>query len=467
MNKILETNERKGIGYSQSPFYLPKFPKEYKINIINKTLFLEKGKNFMRKVIDAFNKIPHIVRIIAGLIVGIILGLTAPTATWIGIFGDFFVGALKAVAPILVFLLIASSISKAKPNIGKRFRTVIFLYMVTTLTAAIVAVIASYIFPVALTLPEGVEQVAPGSLGEVFKTLITNVVANPIGAIIEGNYLAILFWSIVFGFCLKKVANPKTIDAIGDVSEAVSKVVSFVIKFAPLGVMGLVFTSISTNGLEIFKEYGMLLAVLVGSMVFSSLIVNPFIIFLYLKRNPYPLVLTCLRESGIMAFFTRSSAANIPINMKLCKRLGLDKDFYSVSIPLGATINMDGAAITITVMAMAMCVTMGISVNPIMAVFLSVVATLGACGASGVAGGSLLLIPMACSLFGIGNDAAMSAVAIGFVIGVIQDSVETCLNSSGDAIFTATAEYHARKKAGEEVGFLGQYAKGYTGRKDD
>ena len=421
----------------------------------------------MRKVIDAFNKIPHIVRIIVGLIVGIVLGLIAPGAEWIGIFGDFFVGALKAIAPILVFLLIASSISRAKPDIGKRFRTVIILYMLTTLTAAIVAVIASFIFPVTLTLPAGVEQAAPSSLGEVFKTLITNIVANPISAMIEGNYLGILFWSIVFGFCLKKAAKPKTIDAIGDVADSVSKVVSFVIKFAPLGVMGLVFTSISTNGPEIFKEYGMLLAVLVGSMVFSSLVVNPFIIFLYLKRNPYPLVFTCLKESGIMAFFTRSSAANIPINMKLCKRLGLDEDFYSVSIPLGATINMDGAAITITVMTLAMCTTLGITVNPIMAVLLSIVATLGACGASGVAGGSLLLIPMACSLFGIGNDAAMSAVAIGFVIGVVQDSVETCLNSSGDAIFTATAEYHARAKAGEEVGFLGNYAKRTDGRRID
>ena len=413
----------------------------------------------MKKVFGLWNKIPSLARIVGGLVLGIILGLVAKNATWISVFGDVFVGALKAVAPILVFVLIASSISKAKPNIGKRFRLVIFLYMITTLTAAIVSVIASYIFPVTLTLSGIAENTSPSGLGEVFHTLLSNMVANPIQSMISGNYIGILFWALVFGLCLKAVASDNTLRTISDISDAVSKSVAYVISFAPFGIMGLVYDAVRTNGLEIFTVYGKIILVLVGSMLFASLVVNPFIVFLYLKRNPYPLVFTCMRESGITAFFTRSSAANIPMNMKLCEKLGIEKDFYSISIPLGATINMDGAAITITIITMAMCHTLGIAINPVMAVLLSVVAVLGACGASGVAGGSLLLIPMACGLFGISNDLAMQAVAVGFVIGVIQDSVETALNSSGDAIFTAAAEYRSRMKAGQEVNFLGEFAK--------
>ncbi len=418
----------------------------------------ERGKN-MKKIVGWWNSVPLLLRIVCGLIIGILLGIFVPKATWIGIFGDVFVGALKAVAPVLVFMLIASALSRAKPNIGKRFGTVITLYMVTTLTAAIVAVIASYLFPVSIVLTDAAEATSPSGLGEVFKNLLTSMVKNPIDAIINGNYLSILFWSVVFGLCLKAVANEHTLQVISDISDAISKSVSFVIGFVPFGILGLVFQSVSQNGLDIFTTYGKIILVLVGAMLFSSLIVNPFIVFLYLKRNPYPLVFACLRESGITAFFTRSSAANIPMNMKLCEKLGIEQDFYSVSIPLGATINMDGAAITITVMTMAMCHTLGVEVNPVLAIILSVLSVLGACGASGVAGGSLLLIPMACSLFGIGNDLAMQAVAVGFVIGVVQDSVETALNSSGDAIFTATAEYHDRKKRGEEVNFLGEFAK--------
>lgn len=413
----------------------------------------------MKKVIGIWNKIPSLVRIFAGLVIGVILGLVAKNASWISILGDVFVGALKAVAPVLVFFLISSSISKAKPNIGKRFRLVIFLYMITTLTAAIVAVAASYIFPVTITLSGTADGASPSGLGEVFRTLLSNMVANPIQSMISGNYIGILFWSLVFGLCLKAVASETTNNIISDLSDAISKSVSYIIAFVPFGVMGLVYESVRTNGVEIFTVYGKIILVLVGSMLFSSLVINPFIVFLFLKRNPYPLVFTSIRESGITAFFTRSSAANIPMNMKLCEKLGIEKDFYSISIPLGATINMDGAAITITIMTMAMCHTLGIEVNPVMAVLLSVLSVLGACGASGVAGGSLLLIPMACGLFGISNDLAMQAVAVGFVIGVIQDSVETALNSSGDAIFTATAEYYTRMKNGQEMGFLGEFAK--------
>ncbi len=413
----------------------------------------------MKTIIKTWNSIPTLLKIVVGLAIGILLGIVAPDAAWISIFGEVFVGALKAIAPILVFILICASLSKAKPHIGKRFGTVILLYMVTTLTAAIVAVAASYAFPVSITLEKTAQETAPAGLGEVFRTLLNNMMQNPLAAIIGGNYIGILFWAVVFGLCLKAVAKESTIEMVSDLSDAVSKGVAFVISFVPFGVMGLVFDSVSQNGLSIFTEYGMIILVLVGAMVFSSLVINPLIVALFIKRNPYPLVLTCLRESGITAFFTRSSAANIPMNMRLCEKLGIEKDFYSVSIPLGATINMDGAAITITVMTMAACHTLGYPVNPLMALVLCVLSVLGACGASGVAGGSLLLIPMACGLFGIGSDAAMQVVAVGFIIGVIQDSVETALNSSGDAIFTAAAEYHDRIKAGEDMKFLGEFAK--------
>ena len=388
-----------------------------------------------------------VVRILIGLVIGAVLGLVCPGWTAIGILGQVFVSALKAIAPILVALLVTSAIAKAKGGLGGRFRTVIILYLVSTLCAAVFAVLASFLFPVTITLQgtEG-ETAAPGGLADVFMTLLTNMVMNPIQALATANYIGILFWAIILGFALKLMASERTIHVVGDLADAVSQIVRWVIQFAPFGILGLVFSSVSESGLEIFVQYGKLILLLVGCMCCTAFIVNPFIAWLHIRENPYPLYWKCLKESGLNAFFTRSSAANIPINMDLCKRLGLDEEFYSVSIPLGSTINMNGAAVTITVLALAVAHTVGIEVSFASALFLSIVATLGACGASGVAGGSLLLVPMACSFFGIGNDIAMQAVAVGFIIGVVQDSVETALNSSSDAFFTAVAEFHDRRK---------------------
>ena len=405
----------------------------------------------MKKVVNKYLEMSLILRILIGLIVGAVLGLLCPKATGIGILGSVFVGALKAIAPVLVFVLVMSAISKARGGIGSRFRTVITLYILSTLMAAIVAVIGSFIFPVKMVLSEVADNVPPSGISEVLGNLLTNMVSNPVTSISSANYMGVLFWAVISGLALKKLNSQKTIDVIADLSEIVSTCVRWVIQFAPFGILGLVFESVGESGLGIFTTYGKLVALLVGCMLVVALIVDPLIAWIYLRRNPYPLVFKCLKESGLTAFFTRSSAANIPVNMELCKRLGLDEDFYSVSIPLGATINMDGAAVTINVMTLAVCHTLGISVDIPTAIILSVLATLGACGASGVAGGSLLLIPMACSLFGIGNDVAMQAVAVGFIIGVIQDSVETALNSSGDVMFAATAEYHDRLKRGEEI----------------
>jgi serine/threonine transporter len=316
--------------------------------------------------------------------------------------------------------------------------------------AAVIAVFASSLFPVSIVLNNvaGATNSAPGELGEVFRNIAKEITSNPITAISRANYLSILFWAIIIGLALKQLAGEQTINAIGDWANAVSKVVHWIIQFAPFGILGLVYSSVSESGLDIFTTYGKLLLLLVGCMVIVSLIINPIIIGCMLKCNPYTLVWRCLKESAISAFFTRSSAANIPVNMALCKRLGLDEEFYSVSIPLGSTINMNGAAITITVMSLATCHTLGLEVSLASALVLSIIATLGACGASGVAGGSLLLIPMACSLFGISNDISMQVVAVGFIIGVVQDSLETSLNSSADVLFTATAEMCERKKKG-------------------
>ena len=375
-----------------------------------------------------------VLRIVVGLVIGAVLGLVCPQWTGIGILGQVFVSALKAIAPVLVALLVASSIAKAKGGLGPRFRTVIILYLVSTLCAAIFAVVASFLFPVTIKL-QGSEAggSAPGGLSDVFLTLLTNMVMNPVQALAQANYIGILFWAIILGLGLKMLASEHTIHVVGDLADVVSQVVRWVIQFAPFGILGLVFSSVSESGLVIFTDYGKLLLLLVGCMCCTAFIVNPFIACLHIRKNPYPLYWKCLKESGLNAFFTRSSAANIPINMDLCKRLGLDEEFYSVSIPLGSTVNMNGAAVTITVLSLAVA-------------FLSLIATLGACGASGVAGGSLLLVPMACSFFGIGNDIAMQAVAVGFIIGVVQDSVETALNSSSDAFFTAVAEFHDRRK---------------------
>lgn len=388
-----------------------------------------------------------VVRILIGLVIGAVLGLVCPGWTAIGILGQVFVSALKAIAPILVALLVTSAIAKAKGGLGGRFRTVIILYLVSTLCAAVFAVLASFLFPVTITLQgtEG-ETAAPGGLADVFMTLLTNMVMNPVQALATANYIGILFWAIILGFALKLMASERTIHVVGDLADAVSQIVRWVIQFAPFGILGLVFSSVSESGLDIFVQYGKLILLLVGCMCCTAFIVNPFIAWLHIRENPYPLYWKCLKESGVNAFFTRSSAANIPINMDLCKRLGLDEEFYSVSIPLGSTINMNGAAVTITVLSLAVAHTVGVEVSFASALFLSIIATLGACGASGVAGGSLLLVPMACSFFGIGNDVAMQAVAVGFIIGVVQDSVETALNSSSDAFFTAVAEFHDRRK---------------------
>ncbi|MCR5841066.1 MAG: serine/threonine transporter SstT [Bacteroidales bacterium] len=386
-----------------------------------------------------------VLRILVGLVIGAVLGLTLPGWSWIGILGTIFVSALRAIAPVLVAILVAASIARAGGGLGSRFRTVITLYLVSTLCAALVAVVGSTLFPVTLQLQDVAEGSAPSALTDVFKNLLTNMVANPLQSIAQANYIGILFWAILLGLGLKLLASKETIRVVSDLADVTSLMVKWVIQFAPFGILGLVFSAVSSSGLEIFTTYGKLILLLVGCMLFNALILNPLWSFIACHKNPYPLLWTCLKESGLNAFFTRSSAANIPVNMALCKKLGVDEDFYSVSIPLGATINMNGAAVTITVMTLAVAHTVGVEVSFVAALLLSIIATLGACGASGVAGGSLLLIPMACSFLGIGNDIAMQAVGVGFIISVVQDSVETALNSSGDAFFTATAEFRSRK----------------------
>lgn len=402
----------------------------------------------LQSILQAWQKSNLMLRILIGIIIGAVLALTIPGHSIIAILGDLFVGALKAMAPVLVAILVMSSVATARNSIGSRFRTIILLYMLTTLMAAVIAVVGSFLFPVnvALVNVESATGSAPGQLSDVFRNILNGIMSNPITAIANANYLSILFWAVVIGIALKLVGSEQTISSLHHWAEAVSKVVGWIIQCAPFGILGLVYASVSTSGLEIFTTYGKLLLLLVGCMVLVSLVLNPIIVGCMLRRNPYPLVWQCLKESAVSAFFTRSSAANIPVNMALCKRMGIDEDFYSVSIPLGSIINMDGAAITITVMTLATCHTLGIEASFGSALLLSIIATLGACGASGVAGGSLLLIPMACSLFGISNDIAMQVVAVGFIIGVVQDSVETALNSSGDALFTIAADMRERMK---------------------
>ena len=411
-------------------------------------------------IIKKWTESSLILKIIIGLVIGAILGLLVPEWTIIGFPGEIFVSALKSIAPILVFVLVASAISKARSGIGSRYKTVIILYLFSTFLSAMVAVMGSYLFPVTIHLTTASTATAPGALQDVIMGMILKIFSNPIKSLAEGEYLGILFWSIILGIALKMVASDTTKDVITDIAEAVTKVVRFIIQCAPIGIMGLVFTSVSQSGLSIFTEYGQLILLLVGCIAFVAFVTDPLIAGIALRRNPYPLVLTCLRESGITAFFSRSSAANIPVNMNLCERLGIDRDFFSISIPLGSTINMEGAAITITVMTLATCHTIGISVPLPVTIILCIISTLAACGASGVAGGSLLLIPMACSLFGINQDISMQVVAVGFIIGVIQDSCETALNSAGDALFSATAEYYNRAKNGEPVNYMGEFAQG-------
>ena len=407
----------------------------------------------MSNALARWQGISLIIRIVIGMIVGIAFALSLPANTVIPIFGKVFVGLLKGIAPVLVFVLVISALANASGDIGGRFKNVIMIYVFGTFFAAVTAVLASTFFPVTMKLTNAATDAAPDGIGQILTTIITNVVANPVNALMNGNYLSILCWAIIFGLGFKKLASKGTCDVVADLAAVVSKAVFWIIQLAPFGIMGLVFSAVSENGLEIFVDYGRLLLVLVGCMFAMALIVNPIITFAFLHRNPYPLVWKCLKTSGVTAFFTRSSAANIPVNMELCKDMGLDEDFYSVSIPLGATINMEGAAITITIMAMSVAHTLGIAVDIPTAILLSVLSAVGACGASGVAGGSLLLIPMACSLFGISNDIAMQAVGVGFIIGVVQDSCETGLNSSSDALFTAIADFYDRRKQGRDFSF--------------
>ena len=386
-----------------------------------------------------------ILRIVCGLIIGTVLALVAPGVGVISLLGTLFVGALKAVAPILVFFLVMGALSRKAAGGG--MKTVLIFYVAATIIASLVAVAASFIFPITVTLTDAVVQDSPAGVGEVLTNLLTNAVANPVDALANANYLGILAWACILGVALR-FAGEGTKSILDDIAGAVRTAVLWIIQLAPFGILGLVYSSVSSSGLAIFTEYGMLLAVLVGCMLFIALITNPLLAWAAFRKNPYPLVLRTLKDSALTAFFTRSSAANIPVNMTLCEKPGLDKDLYSVSIPLGATINMGGAAVTISVMAMAAAHTVGVSVDLPTAVILCVLAAVSACGASGVAGGSLLLIPIACSLLGIGNDIAMQMVGIGFIVGVIQDSCETALNSSSDVLFTASTEYRAMRKAG-------------------
>ena len=406
----------------------------------------------LKTLVKKYNNANLILRIAIAIVLGALLGLFLPSQKWISEFGVLFVGALKAIAPVLVFVLIVCSLATGKSNLDRRFGRIFFLYLVSTFVAAITAVLASVALPQHLDLvSSSTASSAPSDVAEVLHNLLVNAVSNPFASIAEANYIGILVWAALLGFAIKRISSEATLTVLHDLTNAVSLVVRWIINLAPLGIMGLMFSSVSTNGMGIFKTYGSLILLLVATMLFMALVVTPAIVGLMLRRDPYPLVLTCLKSSGVTAFFTRSSAANIPVNMALCKRLGLDREFYSVSIPLGATINMSGAAITITIMTLATVHTLGLPLTVSSALIVCLLATIAACGTSGVAGGSLLLIPLACSPFGISTDIAMEVVAVGFVIGVVQDSMETALNSSTDAIFTATAEYRAWQKQGREL----------------
>ena len=381
-----------------------------------------------------------VTQIVIGLIAGILLAWLAPSAALsVAFIGKLFVSALKAVAPILVFVLVMASIANHKHGQETHIRPILVLYLFGTFAAAVVAVVASMLFPSNLVLStQDIAVSAPGGIGEVLQSLLLSVVDNPVNALMNANFIGILAWAIGMGIAIRH-AGETTRTVLNDLSNGVTLIVRVVIRFAPLGIFGLVASTLASSGFNALLGYLHLLAVLIGCMLFVALVVNPLIVFWKLRRNPFPLVFMCLRESGITAFFTRSSAANIPVNMALSERLGLHEDTYSVSIPLGATINMAGAAITITVLSLAAVHTLGIEVDVPTAILLSVVAAVCACGASGVAGGSLLLIPLACSLFGIPSEIAMQVVAVGFIIGILQDSAETALNSSTDVLFTAAA----------------------------
>lgn len=406
----------------------------------------------MKNLYERWIKISLIKRIIAGLIVGVILVLVAPEkASSITILGDLFVGALKAIAPLLVFVLVMAAVLQHKKGQKSNMKLIIFLYLLGTFLAASVAVVGSFLFPVDLILKAGESSIAPPeNIAGVLKALFMNLVENPVKALLQGNYIGILFWSALFGFFLRESSeNSKKL--ILDVSDVILKTVKTIIEFAPFGIMGLIFNSLRTSGFASLLIYGKLILLLLGCMGFVTFVINPLIAYFYIRQNPYPLIMRCLKDSGVTAFFTRSSAANIPVNMNLCENLGLDKEVYSVSIPLGATINMGGAAITISIFALSAAHTLNIQVDIFSALLLSVLSAISACGASGVAGGSLLLVPLACSLFGIPNDIAMQVVGVGFIIGVIQDSCETALNSSTDVLFTCVAEFANWRKEGKAI----------------
>lgn len=399
-----------------------------------------KRKRIMNKLLLRITQGSLVKQILIGLVAGIVVALVSPAAAAaVGLLGSLFVGALKAVAPLLVLVLVMASIANHKQGQKTNIRPILFLYLLGTFAAALTAVVISFIFPSTLALAVGTTDInPPGGIVEVLKGLLMNVVANPFHALINANYIGILAWAVGLGLALRH-ASDTTKSLITDMSHAVTMVVRAVIRCAPLGIFGLVASTLADTGFSALWGYAQLLFVLIGCMLLVALVLNPLIVYWKIRRNPYPLVFTCLRESGVTAFFTRSSAANIPVNMELSRKLNLNEDTYSVSIPLGATINMAGAAITITVLTLAAVHTLGIPVDVPTALLLSVVAAICACGASGVAGGSLLLIPLACNMFGIPNEIAMQVVAVGFIIGVLQDSAETALNSSTDVLFTAAA----------------------------
>lgn len=405
----------------------------------------------MNPLVTFVKKVPLIEQIAIGLVIGIMLAVFVPSAVpFVSIFGDLFVSALKGVAPVLVFNLVMNAMTQRKSDGDTNMKPIVTLYVLGTFAASLVGVTLSFLFPVTLQLSIGNSEINPPSgIAQVLHTLIMNVVDNPVNALLRANYIGILAWAVIIGLAMHSVAKEETKKVFDDLSKGITIVVSWVIRFAPLGIMGLVTQSISASGLSALLSYLKLLGVLIASYALVALVMNPIIVFAKIHRNPYPLVFATIRESGIYAFFTRSSAANIPVNLSLCKRLGLNPDTYTISIPLGATINMAGASITISVLALAAANTLGIQVDLLTALLLCLISTVGACGASGVAGGSLLLIPVACASFGISNDLAMQVVGVGFIISVLEDACETALNSSSDVLFTATAEFAERAKRGE------------------
>lgn len=405
----------------------------------------------MNPLVTFVKKVPLIEQIAIGLVIGIMLAVFVPSAVpFVSIFGDLFVSALKGVAPVLVFILVMNAMTQRKSDGDTNMKPIVTLYVLGTFAASLVGVTLSFLFPVTLQLSIGNSEINPPSgIAQVLHTLIMNVVDNPVNALLRANYIGILAWAVIIGLAMHSVAKEETKKVFDDLSKGITIVVSWVIRFAPLGIMGLVTQSISASGLSALLSYLKLLGVLIASYALVALVMNPIIVFAKIHRNPYPFVFATIRESGIYAFFTRSSAANIPVNLSLCKRLGLNPDTYTISIPLGATINMAGASITISVLALAAANTLGIQVDLLTALLLCLISTVGACGASGVAGGSLLLIPVACASFGISNDLAMQVVGVGFIISVLEDACETALNSSSDVLFTATAEFAERAKRGE------------------